>query len=147
MISIFERKPVCRAAMVFILAAVTAMAAPLCLAESNNAASPTNLDKHARKVYHELARFPAGSYVRLTLTDGSERTVEVVSLDETSFVATNAETNNRETHSYSEIDRVRREKDYIGEGSETHVHRVRLWVPIALGVLAAGAAFTAAEVR
>ncbi|MGB6727561.1 MAG: hypothetical protein WBE74_16850 [Terracidiphilus sp.] len=122
-------------------------AAPVCRAESGSSNSGVSLDKHARKIHHELTHFSPGNYIRLTFTDKSERTVALDSLDDSSFTVTNAESNNRETHTYDEIARVNREKNYIGEGSEGHVRHIRLWVPIAIGVLAAGAAFTAAEVR
>ncbi len=109
--------------------------------------SSPDLDKHARKVHRELTRFSPGNYLHLTFTDKSERTVALDSLEDTSFTVTNAESNNRETHTYAEIAHVTREKYYIGEGHEGHVHHIKLWVPIAVGVLAAGAAVTAAEVR
>jgi hypothetical protein len=118
--------------------------APACLAESGS--SSANLDKHARKIHHELTRFNPGNYIRLTFTDKSERVVALDSLEDSSFTATNAESNNRETHTYEEIAHVAREKDYIGEGSEGHVHHIRLWVPI-VGALAAGAVATALLVR
>jgi len=121
--------------------------APLCFARSASSSSGANLDKHARKVHRELSRFNPGSYVRLTLNDGSERTVALDSVDDASFTGTNAESNNRETHTYAEIVHVTREKYYIGEGSERHVRHIRLWVPITAGVLAAGAVTTALVVR
>jgi len=122
-------------------------AAPVCRAESAGSSSNAGLDKHARKIHHELSRFPTGSYIHLTMNDGSERTVALVSLEDESFTSSNAETNNRETHEYADIHRVTREKDYIGEGSEGHVRHIRLWVPITAAVIAAGAAFAAAGVR
>jgi hypothetical protein len=134
-------------ALILITAVALIAVTPRCLAESGGSNSSPNLDKHARKIHHELTRFSPGSYIRLTLTDGSERTVALDAVEETSFTGTNAESNNRETHTYDEIAHVTREKGYIGEGSEGHVHRIKLWVPIAVGVLAAGAAVTAAEVR
>jgi len=131
-----------------LVAALTLFAVmPICRAESGSSNSGANLDKHARKIHRELTRFRPGNYIRLTFADMSERTVALDSLEDTSFTVTNAETNNRETHTYDEIARVHREKDYIGEGSEGHVRHIPLWVPITVGVLAAGAAVTAAEVR
>lgn len=121
--------------------------APMCQAESGSSNSTASLDKHARKVHRELTRFRPGNYLRLTFTDHAERTVALDSLEDTSFTVTNAETNNRETHTYDEIARVTRKKYYIGEGSEAHVRHIPLWVPITVGVLAAGAAVTAAEVH
>ena len=137
--------PISALALIPILALIAA--APVSRAESGSSNSGVSLDKHARKVHREIEHFRTGSYIHLTLADGSERTIALVSFDDSSFTGTNAESNNRETHTYDEIAHVTREKDYIGEGSEGHVRHIRLWVPIAVGVLAAGAAFTAAEVR
>jgi len=146
--SLFGGKSYLRAVKTLTL--ITALAlfavAPLCFARSGSSSSGVNLDKHARKVHHELTHFNPGNYIRLTFTDGSERTVALDSLEDTSFTATNAETNNRETHTYAEIERVKRDKGYVGEGSEGHVHHIRLWVPV-VGVLAAGAVATAVLVR
>ena len=120
---------------------------PRCFAGTGSSSSGVNLDKHARKVHRELTHFNPGNYIRLTFTDGSDRTVSLDSLEDTSFTATNAETNNRETHTYDEIARVSREKHYVDEGSERHIHHIRMWVPITAGVLAAGAVATALLVR
>jgi hypothetical protein len=154
MISLYGGKSLRRALKTFtlspapILIAALALfaAAPICQAESGSSSSGVTLGKHARKIHREIAHFPTGSYVHLTLADGSERTVWLVSYDDSSFTGTNAESNNRETHAYDEISHVTREKNYIGEGSEGHVRHIRLWVPIA-GVLAAGAVATALMVR
>ena len=78
-------------------------AAPVCRAESGSSNSGVSLDKHARKIHHELTHFSPGNYIRLTFTDKSERTVALDSLDDSSFTVTNAESNNRETHTYDEI--------------------------------------------
>jgi hypothetical protein len=134
-------------AMILFASLALVSIAPLCHAESGSSDPSANLDKHARKVRRELTRFHPGNYIRLTFTDHAERTVSLNSLEETSFTVTNAESNNRETHTYDEIARVTRKKDYIGEGSEAHVRHIPLWVPITVGVLAAGAAVTAAELH
>ncbi|MGP8250671.1 MAG: hypothetical protein ACLQHF_01465 [Terracidiphilus sp.] len=151
MISLFGGKSFRRAVKTLTLISALILplisVAPICMAESASSNSGANLDKHARKVHRELTRFSPGNYIRLTFTDKSERTVALDSLEDTSFTVTNAESNNRETHTYDEIVRVSREKDYIGEGSEGHVRHIRLWIPITVGVLAAGAAVAATEVR
>lgn len=134
--------------VLILISALTLIAvAPFCVAESGSSNSNANLSKHARKVHRALSHFNPGNYIRLTFTDQSERTVSLDSLEDTSFTVTNAETNNRETHTYNEIAHVTREKDYIGEGSEARVRHIPLWVPITVGVLAAGAAATAAVVH
>jgi hypothetical protein len=149
MISLYGGKSFRRALRTLtILSALTLFAVtPMCFAASGNLNQDGNLDKHARKVHRELTRFNPGNYIRLTFTDKSERTVSLDSLEDTSFTVTNAESNNRETHTYDEIARVTREKNYIGEGSEGHVRHIPLWIPFTVGVLAAGAAVTAAEVH
>jgi hypothetical protein len=157
MISLFGGKSFLRALKTFssssALILITALAfalitvTPRCLAESGGSNSSPNLDKHARKVHRELTRFSPGNYIRLTFTDGSERTVALDSVEDTSFTGTNAESNNRETHTYDEIARVTREKNYIGEGSDRRVRHIPLWIPITVGLLAAGAAVTAAEIH
>ncbi len=144
MTSFFGGKSLLRLATALTLIAIM----PVCLAESGaGIGASTNPDKHTRKIHRELSRFQAGSYIHLDFRDGSERTALLDSLDESSFTVTNAENNARETHAYADIQRVTREKNYIGEGSEGHVRHIRLWVPITIGVLAAGAAVTAVEVR
>ncbi len=133
-------------ALVLSSALVLIASAPVCRAESGGSNSGANLGKHARKIHREIEHFRTGSYIHLTLADGSERTVALVSYDDSAFTGTNAESNNRETHAYDEIARVSREKDYIGEGSESHVRHIRLWVPITAALIAGGAV-AAFEVR
>jgi hypothetical protein len=151
MISLFGGKSVLQTVRIPTLIATTILAlvaiAPCCRAERDTSSSGASLDKHARKIRHELTHFRTGSYVHLVFRDGSERTGALDSVDDAAFTVTNAENNARETHDYSSIERVRRQKDYIGEGSEEHVRHIPLWVPVAVGVLAAGAAVTAVEVR
>jgi hypothetical protein len=134
-------------ALILISALALFALGPICHAESAGSNSGANLGKHARKIHRELSRFKTGSYVHMVFRDGSERTGALDSLDDAAFTVTNAESNNRETHTYDEIAHVTREKYYIGEGSEAHVRHIPLWIPITVGVLAAGAAVTAAEVH
>jgi len=145
MISLYGGKSILRLATALTLIAFM----PACLAwpGHKNAGATSDTDKHARKIHRELTRFRSGNYIRLTFTDKSERTVALDSLEETSFTVTNAESNNRETHAYAEIQRVTRKKDYIGEGSGGHVRHIPLWIPITVGALAAGGAIAAAEVH
>jgi hypothetical protein len=131
------------AAMVLTLVAVV----PCCRAERDSSNPSGNLDKHARKIRRELTHFKTGSYVHIVFRDGSERTGALDSVDDGAFTVSNAETNARETHDYSDIERVTHQKYYIGEGSEGHAHHIPLWIPVTVGALAAGAALTAIEVR
>jgi len=145
MISLYGGKSVLRLATALTLIAFM----PVCLAwpGHKNAGASSDPDKHARKIHRELSRFRPGNYIRLTFTDKSDRTVALDSLEDASFTVTNAETNTRETHTYVEIARVARGKDYIGEGSEGHVRHIKLWVPITIAAVAAGGAIAAAEVH
>ena len=62
-----------------------------------------------------------------------------------SFTLTDSDSNAQEVHAYSEVGHVSRSREYIGEGSVHHFFRP--WVPVAVGVLAAGAAVTAFELH
>jgi hypothetical protein len=86
--------------------------------------------------------------VNVVLRDGSDGSGALVALAPASFTVNDADSNAQETHYYSDVSRVSKGKEYIGEGSEPghHIH-VRLWVPVVVGVVAAGAALTAIEVR
>ncbi len=114
---------------------------PACQAQSG-----PNLDKHARKIHKRLVKYPTGTYVNLAFRDGTASTGMLGKVAETSFTMTNAENNVPETHFYSEVASVDSGKEYIGEGSGSG-HHFRHWVPVAVGVVAAGAAVTAFEVR
>jgi hypothetical protein len=134
---VFGRKSVVRLALAWSLLVMI----PVCQAQS-----APNLDKHARKIHKRLVKYPTGTYVNLAFRDGTASTGMLGAVTETSFTVTNADNNAAETHSYNEVARVDRGKEYIGEGSE-HGHHFRHWVPVAVGVVAAGAAVTAFEVR
>jgi hypothetical protein len=90
--------------------------------------STTNLDKHARKIEKTLAKYPAGSYLHLVFRDDTESSGALGTLSETSFSFTNAETNAKETHRYSDVARAEKGKKYIGEGT-AHRHQFHiLWL-------------------
>lgn len=96
------------------------------------------LDKHARKVHHALAKFRTGSYLHLLLRDDTDSYGALGSLSEGSFTFTSAESNATVTYTYDDIDRVRTDKEIIGEGAERH-HHIRHLVPILVSVAAVGA--------
>ncbi|HEY1649092.1 MAG TPA: hypothetical protein VGF96_14015 [Terracidiphilus sp.] len=114
---------------------------PVCQAQFGS-----GLDKHARKIHKKLVKYPSGTYLSVAFRDGTQSAGALGALTETSFTFTNADNNASEMHSYNEVARVQRGKEYIGEGSGPG-HHIRLWVPVVLGVVAAGAAVTALEVR
>jgi hypothetical protein len=113
---------------------------PICQAES-----AFSFEKHARKIHKQLTSYPSGTYVSIAFRDGTESAGALGTLTETSFTFMNADNNASETHSYGEVVKVRQGKEYIGEGSEHHIH-FRPWVPV-LSAVAAGAAATAFAVR
>jgi hypothetical protein len=130
-----DRKFISCMAIVLTLVAV----APSALAEHN-----PNLDKHSRKIEKKLSKFQPGSYVQIELRDSSERLGALNALSDSTFEIANADNNKLETYSYSDVAEVRKGKEYIGEGSESH-HRPRLLVPVIITAAAAGAAFAIVE--
>jgi hypothetical protein len=115
-------------------------AVPACQAQAS-----ANLDKHARKIHKHLSRYAAGTYVNVELRDGTERAGLLGTMAPASFTLTNSDSNAQETHAYNDVARVSTSREYIGEGLGPR-HHLRVWVPV-VGVLAAGAAVTAFEVR
>jgi hypothetical protein len=105
------------------LAVVLALlvALPSCQAKTNPAKAQKNLDKQAHKIQNELSRYKAGSLLLLTMRDGTQTTGKLGALSDSSFAFTNADSNANETHSYSDVKKVEKAKEYIGEGS-THHH-------------------------
>jgi hypothetical protein len=114
--------------------------APACQAQGAD-----NLDKHARKIHKRLSHYSAGTYVNVELRDGTERAGLLGAMAPASFTLTDSDSNAQEVHAYNDVARVSTSREYIGEGSGPR-HHLRVWVPV-MGVLAAGAAMTAFEVR
>ncbi len=109
------------------------------------AESPTQLDKHARRIEKRLAKFQPGTYLNFELRDSSQVNGSLGSISDASFQFTNADSNIVETHSYQDVARVKKGKEYIGSGSEPG-HHVRLLIPIVIGAFAAAAAVATFEV-
>jgi hypothetical protein len=130
-----------RSATRLVLAGVLMVMVPAAQAQ----AAP-NLNKHERKIQKQLLRYPAGTYVNVELRDGTDRAGQLAAVDAASFTITLADSNARETHAYGEVARVGLSKEFIGEGSEPG-HHFRPWVPVVVGMVAAGAAVTAFGVR
>jgi hypothetical protein len=108
------------------------------------AQSAPQLDKHARKIEKRLAKFQPGTYLDFAFRDSSETYGSLGALSNASFQFTNADSNRVETHSYDDLARVKRAKEYIGSGSEPGRH-VRLLVPVLIGAGAAAAGFLTYE--
>ena len=134
--AVLRRKSIVRFALAWVLIGLI----PICQAES-----AFSFEKHARKIHKQLSRYPSGTYVSLAFRDGTESAGALGTLTDSSFTLMNADNNASETHSYGEVVKVRQGKEYIGEGSEHHIH-FRPWVPV-LSAVAAGAAATAFAIR
>lgn len=106
---------------------------------AGQAQSTARLDKHARKIHHRLAKFASGRYLHLVLRNDTNSYGALGTLSESSFTFTNADNNTVATYSYVEVDKVRTDKEPIGEGTEPR-HHIRHLVPIVVGVAAVGAA-------
>jgi hypothetical protein len=98
----------------------------------------TQLEKHAHKIQHKLAKYPTGHYLHLVMRDSSNSYGALGTLNDASFTFTSADNNSTSTYSYSDIDRVRTDKEQIGEGTEPH--HFRHLVPIVITVAALGTA-------
>lgn len=105
----------------------------------SQAQSATPLTRHARKVHHKLAKYSSGRYLHLVLADNTNSYGALGTLSEATFTFTSADSNTTATYAYNDVDRVRTDKEPIGEGTEPHRH-IRHLVPIAITVAAVGAA-------
>jgi len=132
---VFRRNGFLLAAMVLLIAWFTSA----CQAQS-----PEKVEKHARKIEKHLAKYRTGTLVEVELRDDSEAQGTLGNLGDASFQITNADSNKVQTFAYADVARVKKTKEYIGAGSEPG-HRVRLWVPIVIGAVAAGGAVAAYE--
>lgn len=107
-------------------------------------ANPPRLDKHARKIHKRLSRYPSGTYVNVVFRDGSERAGVLSTVNPASFTMTNSDNNVPETHNYMDVANAQKGREFIGEGSERHIHWVRWGIA---GAAVAGAAVAAVAVR
>ena len=130
-----------RSIVIAILAAAFAsiVVAPACPAQSG-----APLDKHARKVEKRLAKFRPGTYLDFAFRDSSETFGSLGPLSAASFQFTDADSNKTETHLYAEVARVKKAKEYIGQGSEPK-HHLHLLVPVLVGAGAAAAGIATYE--
>jgi hypothetical protein len=116
----------------------------LAMVPAAQAQSGVNLNKHERRIHKRLLHYAQGTYVSVELRDGTERAGLLGVVAPASFTLTDSDSNAEETHTYSQVARVTKSREYIGEGS---AHHFRPWVPVVVGVVAAGAVATAFEVR
>jgi hypothetical protein len=123
------------------LALASLLVACVCAAQAQDLGQ---LDKHARKVQHRLAKYGTGSYLHLVLSDDTESYGALGTLSENSFTFISADSNATATYAYDDVDRVRTDKEIIGEGAEPRRH-IRHLVPILLTAATAGAGALAYE--
>lgn len=104
-----------------------------------SAQTASQLDKHARKIQHKLTKYRQGSYLHLVLSNAPDTYGALGALSDASFTFTSAETNASTTYRYDEVDRVKTDKQTIGQGAEP-IH-IRHIVPIVItgAAIAAGA--------
>jgi hypothetical protein len=96
---------------------------PVGHATSSPAKTAKALQKQAHKTQSALAKYQAGSLLRLTLRDGTQTTGKLGTMSEGSFAFTNSDSNANETHLYSDVTKVEKGKEYIGEGpGHKHIH-------------------------
>jgi hypothetical protein len=107
-------------------------------ASAAQAQNSSQLDKHSRKVQHQLAKYRTGSYLHLMLRDDTDSYGALGTLSGASFTFTSADSNTTTTYTYDDVDHVRTDKEIIGEGAEPHRH-IRHLVPIVITVAALGA--------
>jgi hypothetical protein len=112
----FGGKVVLSMAMVLMLVACV----PVCQARSGSKA-----EKHAQKMQKKLSKYKPGTLLHLEFNDDTECTGKLLNLSEASFTFNNTETNAKETHNYSDVTQVEKDKQYIGQGSapkKRHIH-------------------------
>jgi hypothetical protein len=117
------------------LALASMLVACISAAQAQNS---SQLDKHARKVQHRLNKFRTGSFLHLVLRDDTDSYGALGTLSDVSFTFISADSNTTATYTYDDVDRVRTDKEVIGEGGEPHRH-IRHLVPIVITVAAVGA--------
>lgn len=108
------KSALCLAAAFFLVLCV-----PVCQLRAES-----KVDKRAQKIEKKLSKFKTGTLLHLQFNNSTECTGTVNTLSDTSFSFNNSESNARETHLYSDVSRVEKGKEYIGQGSapKHHVH-------------------------
>lgn len=136
---LFGRKSLVRLALASLLFATVAIAvAPTSQAQSRE-------DKHARKVHKKLAKYPAGRYLHLVLSNGTNDYGALGTISDASFTFKSADTNATTTISYSDVDKIKTDRQAIGAGTAPHRY-IRPRTYVILGAITAGAIVAAFEV-
>jgi hypothetical protein len=132
----------CNSFLLVAIAFASIALAPTCQAESS-----AKLEKHARKIEKKIAKFRTGSLLQVDLRDNSQALGYLDGgLSDATFQITNADSNKVQSFNFADVARVRKAEEYIGAGSGPE-HHFRLWIPLVVGAVAAGAVVAAVEVR
>lgn len=87
------------------------------------APSPKSIEKQAHKIESKLASYPKGAFLHLFFRDGTNTNGKLGNLAENTFSFTNSDSNANETHSYADVTKIEKGKEYIGEGpGHKHIH-------------------------
>lgn len=109
------------------------------LSPASRAASPTKLEKHARKIAKKLARYRPGAFLEVDLRNGDSILGSLGKLAGADFQILDSDSNKMQSVDYADVASVKTAKEYIGDGSEPS-HRFRHWTPLLIGAAAVAAA-------
>lgn len=91
--------------------------------QAHAAPSPKGIEKQAHKIEMKLAKYPKGAFLHLFFRDGTDTNGKLGNLAENTFSFTNSDSNADETHSYADVTKIEKGKEYIGEGpGHKHIH-------------------------
>jgi hypothetical protein len=129
--TLFRSRTIAHLALAWALIALL----PMCLAQNSH-----TLDKHARKVYKTLSRYPTNTYLHLQMRDGTDLFGTLGTMKGASFGFVDSDNNATETIAYDSVDRVRHDAQTVSEGDYPHPHRHLLPALLIGAVAGAGAA-------
>ena len=136
--ALFGSKLLVRLAFASVLFATVALAAaPAALAQAQE-------DRRTRRVHKKIAKYPAGHFLHLVLRSGTDDYGALGEISEASFTFKSADTNATSTIAYTDVEKVKTDREAIGAGTGPH-HYIRPRTYVILGAIAAGAAVAAVE--
>jgi len=118
--------------------------ASIALAPISRAESSAKVEKHARKIEKQLAKYRTGTLLQVDFRDNSRALGSLRDVSDATFQVTNADSNKLQTFNYADVTRVKKTKEYIGAGSEPgrHFHH---WIPVLVVAAAVGGGIGAYE--
>ena len=123
-----------------------AVLASFALASSPSGHAQVREDKHTRKIHRKLEKYGNGSFLHLVLRNSTDEYGALGALTDASFSFKSADSNAVASISYSDVDKIKTDREPIGEGSGPE-HHFRTRTYVIAGALIAGAAVAAVEVR